>query len=187
MNVLIIPEDFRNDQYILRPLFTRLLKLIGASAKIEICFDPLIGGIDAALRIEVMGRVIARHPMIDVFVLCVDRDGQEGRREPLTNLEARVKEEHGVRFFAENAWEELETWVLAGLRLPNDWQWQEVRAEIHPKEQYFEPLARERGLSDTLGGGRKALAEEASHRIRTILQICPEDFGALAKRLPTTV
>ena len=26
-------------------------------------------------------------------------------------------------FFAENAWEELETWILAGLSLPNDWRW----------------------------------------------------------------
>ena len=29
MNVLIIPEDFRNDQYILKPLFVRLFKKIG--------------------------------------------------------------------------------------------------------------------------------------------------------------
>ena len=76
---------------------------------------------------------------------------------------------------------------MAGLRLPNNWPWQDVRTEIHPKEQYFEPLALECGLSDELGGGRKALAENAARRIRTILQKCPEDFGALAKRLPTAV
>jgi hypothetical protein len=29
MNVLIIPEDFRKDQYLLLPLFTRLFSLIG--------------------------------------------------------------------------------------------------------------------------------------------------------------
>ena len=28
MNVLIIPEDFRNDQYILKPLFSRLFRSI---------------------------------------------------------------------------------------------------------------------------------------------------------------
>ena len=39
----IIPEDFRKDQYILKPLFTRLLKrhLGATSAKIEMCcLDP---------------------------------------------------------------------------------------------------------------------------------------------------
>ena len=29
MNVLIIPEDFRNDQHILKPLFRRLFRAIG--------------------------------------------------------------------------------------------------------------------------------------------------------------
>ena len=29
MNVFIIPEDFRNDQYILKPLFTRLFRNSG--------------------------------------------------------------------------------------------------------------------------------------------------------------
>ena len=32
MNVFIIPEDFRNDQYILKPLFTRLFRRIGVSS-----------------------------------------------------------------------------------------------------------------------------------------------------------
>ena len=188
MNVLLIPEDFRKDQYILKPLFTRLFRHLGAtSTRIAVCLDPLLGGVDAALKPESMDSVIARHPMIDVFILCVDRDGEAGRRLRLNRLEGHVSAQHGVRFFAENAWQELETWVLAGLRLPNDWPWRDVRTEVHPKEQYFEPLARERGLSDELGGGRKALAEEAARRIRTILLKCPEDFDALAKRLSTTI
>ena len=29
MRVLVIPEDFRNDQYILKPLFSRLFRSIG--------------------------------------------------------------------------------------------------------------------------------------------------------------
>ena len=55
MNVLLIPEDFRKDQYILKPLFTRLFRHLGAtSAKIEVCLDPLLGGVDAALKPESM-------------------------------------------------------------------------------------------------------------------------------------
>ena len=31
MNIVVIPEDFRNDQYILKPLITKLLQRIGVS------------------------------------------------------------------------------------------------------------------------------------------------------------
>ena len=88
-------------------------------------------------------------------------------------------------FLAENAWEELETWVLAGLDLPaSDWSWAKgSRKEIQVKEQYFDRSSPERGLSDAPGGGRKPLGEEASRRIDAIRQKCSEDFDVLAKRL----
>ena len=38
MNVLIIPEDFRTDQHILKPLFEKLFRDIGKpQAKVRIC------------------------------------------------------------------------------------------------------------------------------------------------------
>ena len=119
--------------------------------------------------------------MIDIFILCVDRDGKEGRRERLNELE----EEFGnaQTFFAENAWEEIETWVLAGLDLPGSWNLMDVRAEVSVKERFFEPLATQRGVASTPGGGRKPLAEEAAQRIGVIRRKCPEDFDALAQRL----
>lgn len=83
--------------------------------------------------------------------------------------------------------EEIETWVLAGLNLPTDWNWRTLRAEVHVKEIYFEPLATQRDLSDAPGGGRKPLGEEASRRIDAIRQKCPEDFDALARRLEAEV
>jgi hypothetical protein len=46
LNVLVIPEDFRKDQYILAPLMRRLLAEIGKpNARVEVCRDPLLGGI----------------------------------------------------------------------------------------------------------------------------------------------
>ncbi len=185
--MLIIPEDFRKDQYILKPLFTRLLLRLGVPApQVEVCQDPLLGGIGEALKAENLMEIVERRRgMIDIFILCVDRDGEVGRRESLDHIESEVQAQFGdrVRFFAENAWEELETWVLAGLDLPGEWRWACVRAEIHVKEQYFEPLAVMRGLSHSTGGGRRALAEEASRRILAIRRKCPEDFNALAERL----
>ncbi len=182
MNVLIIPEDFRKDQYILKPIFERLFRAIGRrSAKIEVCQEPLLGGVEEACKSDRISEVVRFYPMTDVFILCVDRDGREGRRDRLNEIEA----EFGVadQFLAVNAWEEIETWVLAGVDLPREWRWSDVRAEVHVKEVYFEPLAAQRGLSDRPDGGRKPLAEQAARRIDAIRQKCTEDFDHLALRL----
>ena len=129
MNVLVIPEDFRKDQYILKPLFERLLASLGRRrAKVRVCQDPLLGGVGEALKRERIAEIVARYEgMTHVFVLCIDRDGDEGRRQRLDGLEAEFGD--GRTFVAENAWEELETWVLAGLDLRRDWNWADVRAE----------------------------------------------------------
>lgn len=182
MNVLIIPEDFRKDQYILKPIFERLFRSIGRrSAKIEVCQEPLLGGIDEALKSDRISEVVSFYPMTDVFILCVDRDGRKGRRDRLDEIEA----EFGVadQFLAANAWEEIETWVLAGVELPSEWRWADVRAEVHVKELYFEQLAAQRGLAYRPDGGRKPLAAEAARRTDAIRQKCPEDFDHLALRL----
>jgi len=183
VNVLVIPEDFRKDQYLLRPLFSRLLSDIGRrKVRLQVCQDPLLGGIGEALKTERLQEIIQRYDgMTDIYILCVDRDGVNGRRQRLNQIERELAP--GRTFLAENAWEELETWTLAGLDLPADWRWADVRATIHVKEAYFDPLARTRGVMDGPGGGRKALGEEASRRVAAIRQKCPEDFDALARRL----
>lgn len=185
MRVLIIPEDFRNDQYILKPMFDRLFRSIGKpTARIQVCQEPLLSGVIEALKSDRIVEIVERYiGMTDVFILCVDRDGLEGRRQRLNEIEA----EFGATFFSESAWEELETWVLAGLKLPDEWKWSDVRAEIRVKETYFEPLAEHRGLTDAPGGGRRSLGEEASRRIEAIRRKCPEDFDALARRLEIAI
>ena len=182
MNILIIPEDFRKDQYILKPIFQKLVVALGSgSSRVRVCQDPLLGGVDEALKSSRIEEVIERYPMVHIFILCVDRDGRPGRRYRLDEIEAEF--DATQTFLAENAWEELETWVLAGVDLPNNWNWSDVRGEIDVKELYFEPLVARLGLSDSPGGGRKALGEAASQRIRAIRQKCPEDFDSLACRL----
>ena len=183
MNVMVIPEDFHNDQYILKPLFSRLFRRLGVpSVKVLVCQNPRLRGVAEALSAVHLAQILRRHEgMMDVFILCVDRDGDTNRRQSLNRLELEFN--NGRIFLAENAWEELETWVLAGLDLPNSWPWADVRSEVHVKETYFEPLVAERGLSDSPGRGRKVLGEEASRHIDAIRQKCPEDFDDLARRL----
>ena len=184
MKVLLIPEDFTYDQYILLPLFSRLFRDIGKpSAKISVCREPNLGGVEEALKIARLREIVDSYPMTDLFILCVDRDGNAARKARLN----RVETEFGTRFLAENAREEIETWVLAGLKLPTEWAWSQVRAEIHVKEEYFEPLARRRGVASGPGGGRRELATEAAKRISAIRRKCYEDFGALARRIEAAV
>ena len=182
MRILVIPEDFRKDQYILKPIFERLFRSIGRrSVKVEVCQEPLLGGDVEALKSDRISEIVGFYPMTDVFILCVDRDGRVGWRDRLDEIEAEFGA--AAQFLAANAWEEIETWVLAGLDLPNEWRWADVRAAIHVKEEYFEPLAAQRGLSDSPGGGRKPLAEKAERHIDSIRQKCPQDFDHLAQRL----
>ena len=186
MKVLVIPEDFRNDQHILKPIFSRLFETMGGRpVRVRVC-QELLGGIGEALKTERLQEIIQQYQgTADLFILCVDRDGVLGRRQRLDQLEAESSK--GQTFLAENAWEEIETWVLAGVNLPSDWRWADVRAEVHVKETYFEPLADQRGVSDSPGGGRQVLGEEASRRISAIRKKCPEDFDDLARRLEATV
>ena len=187
MRVMIIPEDFLKDQHILKPLFSRLVRRIGApSVEIQMCYQPRFRGVDQALVLTDLGGIVRRFGgMVDIFVLCVDRDGRTGRRQRLDQIETEFQDR--CVFFAENAWEEVETWVLAGLELPSDWRWADVRAEVDVKERYFEPLAAQRGLAHSEDGGRSILGEEASRRITAIRQKCPEDFDALAQKLEKAV
>lgn len=183
MKVLIIPEYPRNDQYILKPLLERLFESIGnLSVRVRVCQAPVLGGIGEALKSERLSEIVDRYQgMIDLFILCVDRDGNRGRRQRLDQIENEFRD--GRTFLAENAWEEIETWVLAGLDLPDDWNWRDVRAEVHVKERYFDVLAIERDIAGGPGGGRKVLGREAARNIRTIRRKCRGDFDALARRI----
>lgn len=88
MNVLIIPEDFRNDQYILRPLFQRLFRSLNRTATVTVCTDPLLGGVSEALKSERLAEIIEQYDgMTDLFILCVDRDGDTSRRTRLDQIE----------------------------------------------------------------------------------------------------
>jgi hypothetical protein len=182
MNVLIIPEDPTNDQYLLRPIFERLFDTIRRPpTKVAICLNPRLRGIDDALNINRLSEIVARYPMVDHFILCVDRDGNTRRRDRLTEIEKTFAAKTSL--IAENAWEELETWALAGLTLPRSWAWTSVRAEVSVKERYFTPLARQLGVADGPGGGRKEIGIMAASRIPAIRRKCPEDFGNLTDRL----
>jgi hypothetical protein len=175
--VLVIPEDFRNDQYVLEPIVTKLFDSIGRKAKVIVCRDPLLGGIHQALRWERIREIVLRYRgMIECFLLIVDRDGQAGRKDALDRMQALAAAElaAGKRFLAENAWQEVEVWLLAGHDLPSDWVWKQVRAHENPKEAYYRPFAAGRGVLGQPAEGRGVLGREAASRYSRIRSLCPE-------------
>jgi hypothetical protein len=186
MNILVIPEDFRKDQFILHPIISAMLTKLEKPAIVEVLKDPLIGGIGEALKVELLEEIVRDNRWkVDLFLLCVDRDADAGRRIALDRLEQHFATKLGAGKFlaAENAWQELEVWLLAGHDLPGDWNWQEIRLERDPKEAYFMKLAVARGLQDDPGEGRKTMGIEAARRYKRIHSRCREDIQVLEKRL----
>lgn len=186
MNVLVIPEDFRKDQYMLKPIVTAMLNWIDVAARVEVCQDPLLGGISEALKWERILDIIEQYSWkVQLFLLCVDRDGNANRRLALDGLERKATEvlKTNRRFLAENAWQEIEVWVLAGHDWPAEWNWASIRAERDAKEAYYQPYAKLRGVFNSPGEGRRTLAEEAARRYSRVRQLCPEDIGSLEARI----
>jgi len=186
VNVLIIPEDFRKDQFVLKPIIERMFAEIGKPrAKVLMCVDPLLGGIDQATDWERIQDILEMYPMVDIFLLLVDRDGVKTRRKALDGLEAKseaILAEDRV-LLAENAWQEIEVWALAGQDLPKKWKWADIRREVHPKETYFVPWASKRSLLDEPGQGRTTMGREAAANYKRILSRCKEDLESLQTRL----
>ena len=61
MRVMIIPEDFRKDQLVLKPLVKAILALAGRpKAKVEVLTDPLLGGVARALDYDLLREVLER-------------------------------------------------------------------------------------------------------------------------------
>lgn len=53
MRILVIPEDFRKDQQILKPIIKAMMSAVGKPrAKVQVCQEPLLGGIGEALKWE---------------------------------------------------------------------------------------------------------------------------------------
>ena len=148
--------------------------------------DPRFRGTSQALRWEFIEQALSRHRgMVDLFLLCVDRDGDPNRQAKLENLENQAKTilGEGRAFLAENAWQEVEVWLLMGHDLPPKWNWTEIRQEPHPKERYYQPFAESRGMLDLPGEGRDKLAREAAARYGQIRGRCKEDVQRLEDRI----
>ena len=178
MNVLIIAEDDRNDRFILQPIVKAMFRSLKRPRTRVDTHVLRNGGWEAVKEWRMIQRIIEGDPRTDLFMLCVDRDSHEPRRGILDGLEetARAVLSPPRLFLAENAWQEVEVWALAGVdwRLKPRWTWEAIRNERDAKEHYFEPIAKSRDLLNSPGRGRRVLGAEAARNYTKVRQNCPE-------------
>lgn len=178
LNVLVIPEDHTHDEAILKPIIKAMLEALGQpGATVQVCRSPRLRGIADALDAATLETIVDRYAFrTDLFLLCVDRDGEAGRCEALVHRERLATDwlRAGRTFFAVAAEQEIEVWLLAGHDLPADWSWRDIRAEPDAKERYYEPFARRCGMLELPAEGRSALALAAARRYSRIRRRCKE-------------
>lgn len=184
-NVLVIPEDFTKDEHILKPLVDRIMQDCGRKAQVQVCRNPNFQGVQAALNLDALREVVALYPMVNLFVLVVDRDGRAGRKQRTDQIESTLSTDllpQARRFLAEVAWQEVEVFILAGLTLPADWRWSDIRADANVKDTFFKQLVALRQTSKYPHEGRKKLMAESISNWQRIKSRCPEDVVALISR-----
>ncbi|HEX3017161.1 MAG TPA: hypothetical protein VHP31_04835 [Caproicibacter sp.] len=186
-NVLIIPEDFTKDEHILKPLVEKIFQEINHRANVRVCRNPRLTGLSQCMNYDNISHIISMYPMVDLYLLLVDRDGDENRRIRLNNLENRVNDSltNNKKFMAENFYQEVEVIALAGQTLPTEWSWQDVRQEPNPKEKYFIPFTKLNNYYCHPYNGRKLIMQRSLLNWRRMRSLCPEDVETLISRIGT--
>lgn len=169
LRVLVIPEDPTLDQYILKPVVARLFDDLDRRARVEVLQNPRLRGVEQALAHDTLTDIVATYPMVDLFLLIVDRDGDVGRRDRVAHIEARL-----AHLFMCLAIEEVEVWMLALHRQTPATDWQAVRSAHDAKERFARPFLAEHAPPLSLGHGRKWAMGALGAGWPALLQLCPE-------------
>jgi hypothetical protein len=178
VKVLVIPEDPKFDQYILKPIVERIFTDLGKSPRVTVLPKPRLRGVAQALNSDILADIVATYPMSDLFLVLVDRDGDEARAA----LASARESEYPNRLFVCLAIEEIEVWMLAVHSETLGTGWREIRAEIHPKERFAEPFLQTRAPRLDAGQGRDWAMRDLGSQWRGVLRRCPE-LDELKRRL----
>jgi hypothetical protein len=170
VKVLVIPEDPSLDQFILKPVVERIFADLGKAPRVTVLLNPRLRGVAQALNPDILSGIVANYPMNDLFLVLVDRDGDEARAATASAREF----EHPNRLFVCMAIEEIEVWMLAIHSDALGMGWREIRAEIHPKERLAKPFLQERAARLEAGEGRAWAMRDLGKQWRGVLQRCPE-------------
>lgn len=177
MKVLIITEDPTHDAFIVQPIVEHLLDEANLrNSRVQVCRDPMLRGASEALDPNVLATIFELHPMVDLFILIVDRDCD--RFGHTQKARDRCQEFEG-KLLVCPAVEEVEVWMLALHRDSLGVSWSQVREECDPKERFASPLLDRLGRSSP-GRGYKGAMRALSGQAKGLLQVCPELSDLLA-------
>src|SRR5579859_453006 len=93
MNVLVVPEAHPNDQFILQPIVKAMMAKVGKPhANVRVLRDERIKTVSEALHWKTIEAIIERYlGEVQLILICVDRDGEMGRRAKLDNIEQKAE------------------------------------------------------------------------------------------------
>jgi hypothetical protein len=183
----LVCEDPRKDQYIARPILQRLLVEIGKpKGTVEVITKPKLRGISF---VRALGCEILRDygPIVDVVVFVIDADGEDGgegrgnRKATFLNL-LRACPRFGEKAVVVCGIQEVEVWALWGTRQALGVRWEEVRANPHPKEAYFEAVLAQEDSTQPGEGRVRLVAQSLRSGWASLVQGCPE-LGELAAEI----
>jgi hypothetical protein len=183
MRVLVVPEDPTHDQHVIKPVVEKILEDCGRRGVVEVLRDPHLRGVDEALDSRVVAQIVRDNPMVDVFLIVVDRDCDRMGNEAKA---AQREAEHSTVLLTCLAIQELEVWALALWRDQIDASWAEVRASCDPKEEFFDPFIDMKGWGSLLGKGRKRAMRELAGNWAGMKAVCPE-IQSLSNRLQALI
>jgi hypothetical protein len=170
--VLIVPEDPRNNGYILDPLVARILVECGKpNARVSVLTNPRAQGYEHAKQV-LKDQVLMTYGRQDLVLFLPDADGKD-RSQAFSELEA-IADQTGVHLLCCAAVQEVETWLLAGHTEKLDRTWSEVRNDESVKEHVFMPFLERYGDPKRAGGGRDILMKETLSNYRGLTNRCPE-------------
>ena len=177
--VLVIAEDPRNDEYLLRPIAEAVLAEAGRPrARIQVLMDPRLRGYDAALR-TIRGDLNVRYGYKDLWLFFPDAD--RASPEAMATLERSLRDK-GVTLFCCPAEPEVEIYACAAYLPATPGAFREWKSHPRLKEDVFNPLLRKHGDPKSPGGGRRSMIRKALGRRRQFFQIFPE-IAALRDRI----
>lgn len=192
MNIVVIPEDPTYDRHIVQPIIQAMMTWIGKSNATIRLPEGNLGGTGSALDWASLEPIVNQYQYLaDLFLLCVDRDGDAGRRDSLNYLEEKAQNKLAnegfgeIAFFAVAAQQEIEVWALGGiseLPTPDRYTWDAVRSDSNAKERYFRAYVERSGLIERQFEDRKILGETSAAHYKTLRQKCPE-LEKLEKRI----
>ncbi|MCC5875276.1 MAG: hypothetical protein JJU11_03555 [Candidatus Sumerlaeia bacterium] len=190
INVVLICENHRKDPPLIAPIVKALLAAArSGNQRINLVVNQVIEihGWDQATRQEYLSQVFESYPGAHLYLLCIDRDAEQGRTHRLQRAEREsFSGLSGEKvLLAEHAIEEVEVWVLAGLKdLPGDWSWREIREDRDCKE-WLAIYARKKQLDLNVEQVRKELGNQAARNYSAIRGKCREDLARLEERVRT--